>query len=209
VLLQELAGHYAVRGLAPDFAPSFAAYLRARRDEATLHVKEALPPARLERHGLRVLELAARAFDAPTLGALAGPHLEARLAEVVPLLPIIEEPSEVERHHALRIALKHLRYALEILGAVWPAQLPAEATVLPLKRLQDALGELNDAQDLLGLAREHRADVVHDGPALDALIADLGELGVTRYEAARAAVRELGPDLVERLVAAATRGLER
>ncbi len=49
-----------------------------------------------------------------------------------------------KRLHALRVAGKHLRYALELLEPVFPKRLRT-SLLAQLKRLQDVLGDLNDA----------------------------------------------------------------
>ena len=50
-----------------------------------------------------------------------------------------------ESRHALRIAMKHMRYATEFFGALFPRKSAAERTLRKAAALQDLLGELNDA----------------------------------------------------------------
>lgn len=206
VLKEDLAAHFVEQGMTPGHAPTFLAKLDALGDAAMDRIRSELPPERLLRDGLKLLELVLRVKDTTTtLGALAAPHLARRIAEVEPLVAIIDERSEVEQHHELRIALKHLRYAAEILRAPMPERIDVEETITPLKKVQDALGTLNDAQELGALARAHREEAeTLDLPtgslaALDALVLDLGALATTRYEAARALVHDLVPPVLGRL----------
>jgi CHAD domain-containing protein len=62
-----------------------------------------------------------------------------------------------ERLHAVRIALKKLRYALEV--AVEAAGAPAANDLRTLKRGQDLLGRLHDLQILIDRARQLQASV--------------------------------------------------
>ncbi|MCK6548818.1 CHAD domain-containing protein, partial [Myxococcota bacterium] len=206
VLKEDLAAHFTAEGLTPGHTPTFVAKLDALGDAAMAHIRSELPPERFLRDGMRVLELVVRAKDDTTsLGALAAPHLAARIADVAPLVAIIDVPHEVEQHHELRIALKHLRYAAEILREVMPERIDADETITPIKRVQDALGTLNDAQELAALARAHRTEpealALPDGGrrALDALVEDLGGLATSRYEAARAMVHDVVPRVLSRL----------
>ena len=59
-------------------------------------------------------------------------------------------PSE---HHALRIAVKHVRYATEFFGAIFHTESAARRYARAAARLQDRLGELNDAQIALRLVK--------------------------------------------------------
>ena len=49
----------------------------------------------------------------------------------------------IERLHRFRIATKHLRYALDLMAAAWPADQLAK-TIKQIRSLQQRLGELND-----------------------------------------------------------------
>jgi inorganic triphosphatase YgiF len=68
-----------------------------------------------------------------------------------------------EARHALRIAMKHMRYATEFFGALFPPKSAAERAIRKAAALQDLLGELNDAAiaerlvKTLGLATNPRA----------------------------------------------------
>ena len=49
----------------------------------------------------------------------------------------------IERLHRFRIATKHLRYALDLMAAAWPADQLAK-TIKHVRSLQERLGDLND-----------------------------------------------------------------
>ena len=59
-----------------------------------------------------------------------------------------------EARHALRIALKHLRYATEFFGDLFPPASAAERYGRKAAALQDTLGELNDAAIAVRLVNE-------------------------------------------------------
>ncbi len=73
----------------------------------------------------------------------AGPALLVRLDLLLSYSPVVHQPEQVEQLHEMRIAAKHLRYALEMFaGVLGPeARQVAEAA----NRLQDLLGEIHDA----------------------------------------------------------------
>jgi CHAD domain-containing protein len=74
--------------------------------------------------------------------ATARRHVLGRLAEMLPLADSLRNPDDRARHHALRIAAKRLRYALEMSRPVYgPA---ADAIITSAKRAQTLLGEVHD-----------------------------------------------------------------
>ncbi len=54
----------------------------------------------------------------------------------------IKDPSQIQNHHAMRIAAKHLRYTLEAFNDLFSGRLQEE--IKALKNLQDILGEMHD-----------------------------------------------------------------
>jgi CHAD domain-containing protein len=80
--------------------------------------------------------------------ANARPALQSRLDEAVALAALCTGPDESLAMHNLRIALKRLRYTLEVFASSVEG---AEALLSTLKRLQDLLGELHDADVLIPL----------------------------------------------------------
>ncbi len=94
---------------------------------------------------------------------------------------------EPEAAHRLRIAAKRLRYQLELLGPAFPRAAKGGLDELP--PLQDALGELHDADARLDVLRPFLDGASEDevAPALAALAALLAE----RDELGRSAAREI------------------
>lgn len=192
VLTEELERHVERWDVASraEVAP-LRAELRLRRAWALRELDRTFPPDRFLRDGLRLIDLLMRPRDEHTpLGALAGGHLQQHLEEVRPMLPIIEVPGVHERHHELRIALKHLRYAAEILTEPFPALIVPSETTVVLKKLQDVLGELNDLVELAAITREVRAQRGAGAPVFARLIAELDGRVDDRWESARIGIRE-------------------
>jgi len=75
-----------------------------------------------------------------------------RLAAVRAYAPILENAS-IEQLHALRIELKKLRYTVEFFREVFGNT--TSEVISDAKKLQDHLGELNDAQVATGLLRDY------------------------------------------------------
>ncbi len=76
-------------------------------------------------------------------------------------------------HHALRIAGKHLRYALEAFREVYEGRLEEE--IYRLKGLQDVVGELHDCDVWLQRIPEMRSEVPEASAAFDRLQLEFGE----------------------------------
>ena len=83
-------------------------------------------------------------------------------------------PGETERLHAVRIALKKLRYAVE-LGAEAAGERDTDE-LRTLKHAQDLLGRLHDFQVLIDRIRHLQGTIGHDtntDRALDAMVDSL------------------------------------
>lgn len=65
-----------------------------------------------------------------------------RVRDLIRWEPFLKDPSRVSEHHSMRIAVKRLRYSLEVYGAA-AGDRAAEAQG-QLKRLQDILGAIHD-----------------------------------------------------------------
>lgn len=133
-----------------------------------------LPTAELNRIAAK-LEKIARALEAPgeaarSKGRAAAPRatrwaVDARIARrATALKGAIDEAGAVylpERLHAVRIALKKLRYAIEL--SVELAAGTPSTELRTLKRAQDLLGRLHDLQGLIDQVRQLQASVTpHD-----------------------------------------------
>lgn len=175
---------------------SFLTFLEARRDRATIEICLNYSKRKLSRHGLEFLELSMRPKDQETtLASLAVPSLEAHIAELESRAPCIDDPAAHDAHHELRIKLKHLRYAAEILRSAWPAVIAPEETVAPIKEMQDALGELNDARELIHLAREHGGG----GVEIEQFTGAIESTRAARFEKATLEVKNKLPSLLAKM----------
>lgn len=199
VLLAHLKAHHAA---ALEQLPTIAALLDRKRAKSTLRVAEGFPREKLLRHGVEVIALA---MEPPrreaVLGGLAARHLVERADRVEPLLGAVDEPASRAAQHRLRIQVKHLRDTTEILAEAYPELISDEALIAPLRRIQDALGALNDADELLELLRDHRKHLAgargRGAPeALDGLIAEIDTLATTRWKAAHDLVSSSAPGLL-------------
>ncbi len=97
-------------------------------------------------------------------------HLQERLDEFLRFQTCLDDPSDHQRHHAMRIASKHLRYTMEICRAAYSGGL--DEPIATMKGLQTLLGEIHDADvwvDYLGkVGDKERRRIVRrygsDGP---------------------------------------------
>jgi triphosphatase len=139
-----------------------------RRKAAYIEAAKAIHSARYTASMLRML----RWFETEGWCDGASPHpLAARIGEIAP--EILARRRTVARRrakgfagqapaerHRLRIALKKLRYATEMLGGLCDAEAAARFTK-QLKRLQDDLGDTNDVRvghDILAQLPRRRAE---------------------------------------------------
>ena len=83
------------------------------------------------------------------LGDMARRILAVRVAEVYSFRPIVQRPEAVEATHALRIALKRLRYTLELFAGVFGDA--GARQIDRVKALQETLGNLHDLDVRLDL----------------------------------------------------------
>lgn len=121
-----------------------------------------------------------------TMGEAARTEIAQRAREVADAMPRALEPGNADDQHALRIDIKHLRYAYEIFAPAMGDEFDGRYRFLT--RLQDALGDLHDA---------HVLDLLLGEPA-SALAAAVSGLGTADARAARAAVSARGASAFER-----------
>jgi putative phosphoesterase len=69
-------------------------------------------------------------------------YISTRLNGVLALEPVVHDESAAEKHHELRIALKRLRYTMEIFSPLYKRGLVDQISLM--KRFQDLLGEIHD-----------------------------------------------------------------
>ena len=149
--------------------------LAQAQDEAGLELLTEL--ARLNSRTLPAVFAALERDEVP--GRLGGRRLRARFAALLKatearLWPAL--PLSAAGAHRLRIAVKKLRYAAELLAPARPKALAA--LTLALTPLQDALGKLHDADVLLAQAEAHGETRLHAATLArrQALAAKLGRV---------------------------------
>ncbi len=69
-------------------------------------------------------------------------HITSRLEEIFAHEPSVYIPENIEEHHAMRIAVKRLRYTMEVFSPLYEDGLKNQLAVC--KKLQDMLGDLHD-----------------------------------------------------------------
>ena len=155
------------------------------RDDARERLAERLPAAELRRLAKKLARYADELAeaDAEKGGPVANRSwrwaLEARIAvRASRLAAAVDEAGTVylpERLHGVRIAVKKLRYALELradVGAVGGA-----AELRTLRRVQDALGRMHDIQVLIDRVRRVQASLAPPSVtvwrALDTMVVEL------------------------------------
>jgi len=97
-------------------------------------------------------------------------HVRAQLNELLSYQDCLADPADQQRHHAMRIAAKRLRYTLEISSPVYEKRL--DPAIEAVKRLQMLLGDIHDcdvwADDLARFAQRQRRQIArqfgNEGP---------------------------------------------
>jgi CHAD domain-containing protein len=101
---------------------------------------------------------------------LAEKHVVGRLEEMLPLQDSLHDAEATPRHHALRIAVKRLRYTLEIVKPLYGE--PLETVIAAARTMQTLLGDMHDCDvweqrlDALTAAERKRIrkHFGHEGP---------------------------------------------
>ncbi len=158
----------------------------------------------LRRRRIRARRLPARggAATAARLRRAAFRRLTARLATVLAFEPHVAHPERIAELHCLRIAVRRLRYAVDLFAPLYAGRLAAAAP--PLAELQGLLGEIHDADIWLAalpefLAAERARARIDRGragsaarlaPGLEAFAADRRRVRAERYAAFAARWRQ-------------------
>jgi len=155
-----------------------------KRDEARKRLFHRLPLAGLWRIAKRLERLADKLGDSEESGATVAARrwqsaVDARVARRAERLKLaIEEAGAVylpERLHAVRVALKKLRYSAELAAELAGDRVTPD--IRTLRRAQDTLGRLHDLQMLIERVREAQASLTPPSVALwralDALVTAL------------------------------------
>jgi CHAD domain-containing protein len=129
-----------------------------------------------------------------TFAEAASRALEVRSREVFSFADGVLDTSDPERVHAMRVATRRLRAAMEIFAACFPADEHAEL-LREVKRLADSLGERRDP-DVQVMALEHLKAVLGQGErtGVNGLVAEIRarqDQGNEHLEAALRRVRQL------------------
>ncbi len=148
--------------------------VQLERDRERLQRKVVKAVNRLEADGvLRAMRRAAKKrlsksestpqdVQTPEAVARTGRHVLRQLNELLEHQDSLANPDDRERHHAMRIAAKRLRYTLEISRPVYPGRL--DAAVEAIKRVQTLLGDIHDCDvwldDLEEFAETERKRIV-------------------------------------------------
>ncbi len=121
------------RALQPDVVRA----LDRLRDDGTLEQMQ--PPLRqvLVRAKLNRVEA-----DPPCVRQWAAGALASRLEELLAFEPYVHMPEQIEPLHRMRIAAKHLRYAMEIFGPLYDDRL--KEPIKAAKQVQQQLGDVHD-----------------------------------------------------------------
>ena len=80
--------------------------------------------------------------QSPFVFGQTGRHILHNLEAMLPYQDSLADPEDQERHHAMRIAAKRLRYTVEISKPVYGGQL--DGTLDAIKKVQTLLGEVHD-----------------------------------------------------------------
>jgi len=128
--------------------------VRLQRQRERLQVKVVRAVDRLDRSGIlgQMLAAAKRLVAAAKAGRTSvqssctfsqtEQQILQRLNELMSYQDSLTDPRARQRHHAMRIAAKRLRYTVEIARPVYPGRL--KSTLAAVKNLQGMLGEIHD-----------------------------------------------------------------
>jgi CHAD domain-containing protein len=201
VQLEELDGW--LRGLPQADREPLAALrglLEAKRSDARAALLEALDARRYEafvsRFG-RTLRARPRRLAGPAAlpaRAVAPDLLQSRFRKLRVRGDRIGPASDPSDYHRLRIDAKRLRYALEFLGDVYPAQTPP--LVKRIVALQDLLGRHQDAEVAIGRLRTLVTE--HADELQPTTIFAMGEIA-ERYRQTMTALRAQFPPVYARV----------
>jgi CHAD domain-containing protein len=102
------------------------------------------------------------------LSRFAKDALHERFDSVLKLVPVALQEGEAEAQHLLRIAVKHLRYRMEIISFLFGVHY--EELHEALKEYQDLLGKMHDLQVFSGIIRNARWPFEIEKIILDAMV---------------------------------------
>lgn len=192
-------------GCPSETAARVAEALNQAQHTGLSDVRAEYGPKRLLRAGIRVVAATESTLQNLNWRQIGGPHLYLRATTPEKRLAALADPTQEEEHHDLRVDFKRLRYAAEILGEVFPEEMAESAQLRDLKRIQDALGELQDGYDLLAFIQRDEVRGSADETQLKRL-EDLARAHKDeRHARARDVVQRRAPDVLGGLRRAAGR----
>jgi CHAD domain-containing protein len=126
----------------------FLLRLRQRRERTQPHVIKAID--RLLESGVvedmeklcRKMRKGKAEVNSPEIYQKALVHITSRLEEIFAHEASVYIPENIKEHHAMRIAVKRLRYTMEVFSPLYEGELEKQLGVC--KKLQDILGDLHD-----------------------------------------------------------------
>lgn len=121
-------------------------------EEGVLKEMESVLGRQVERLEARKADVRGRPSYAAGLA-----HTSYRIGKVLELETAVSDPLAVERHHAMRIAVKRLRYTLEAFRPLFDDHLKPE--IGALKEVQDLLGGMHDCDVWLASMDDLRAEL--------------------------------------------------
>jgi len=126
---------------------------------------------------------------------LAADHLARRAQEADELLDSVDDPGRSADHHGLRIRFKRMRYAVELANDLLAAEVDPKEILQHAKRLQDALGVLNDGRDLVDFINRPEVGTIL-GRFREPLRDEASRIVRRRYRTARHLVLDRGTKIV-------------
>jgi hypothetical protein len=112
-----------------------------------------------------------------SLAANARRILRVRVGEFYSYELVVDDPTAIVALHDLRISAKRLRYTLELFRSVFAE--PGERNIERIKAIQEALGDLHDADVRIALIQEELTSLAAEQ------IAELGKALLTAPPASR------------------------
>jgi CHAD domain-containing protein len=131
-------------------AERFLLRLRQRRERVQPHVNKALDRL-LEIGAVKDMEKSCRKIrrgrhhscvNSPEIYQKALVHTTSRLDEIYAHEASVYVPENIKEHHAMRIAVKRLRYTMEMFSPIYEGE--QENQIAVCKKIQDMLGDLHD-----------------------------------------------------------------
>lgn len=129
--------------------------------------------------------------------AAAAAVVEVRTTEVFAHSAGVLDTVDIERVHAMRVATRRLRSALEVFAVCFPRKRHRQA-LQDVKRLADALGERRDPDVAIAALRDIRSELQQpDHAGIDSLIAEFRDDQRAANERLAAALEEVRESMLE------------